>query len=96
MGTAQYWPTVSALYEKRHAHFVSLAMRHLFNRDYAFDAVNDAFAETVKYFNKPQHKEKKVREHIVVFQVLKACKRINKRFSLELPSGLMNTDKETD
>lgn len=67
--------------------FLALASRHVFNKDHAVDAVQDAVVKTVEYFKK--NPDRKIREQIVRWQVLKACKRINK-YSKEIPYGLMN------
>jgi hypothetical protein len=56
--------------------FLSLARKHIFNRDYAIDAVHDAFAKSVEYFNR--YPENKVRESILNWLILKACKEYNK------------------
>lgn len=82
----QYFNTVEELYKNRFGVLTSVASRHIYNRDYAVDAVQDAFCKAVEYFNK--HPEKKVRESIVIWLVLKACKKYNK-FSVEVPFGLM-------
>ena len=93
-GTAQYFGSVEDMYKCRLNSFISLAGRHLYNRDYAIDAVHDAFIRAVEYFTK--NPDKKVREHIMNFHILKACKKINKKNSWEIPYGLLNSDKEIE
>jgi hypothetical protein len=78
----QWWPDVESLYKARLNHFLSVANRHIYNRDYSIDAVHDALAKSVEYLSK--HPERKMREQIVDFQIIKACKRINK-YSYEIP-----------
>lgn len=90
----QYWPSIDAIYRARMNAFLALASRHVFNKDHAIDAVQDAMVKSVEYFkDKP---DRKIREQIIRWQVLKACKRINK-YSKEIPYGLFREDySETD
>lgn len=80
----QYWPDVESLYKARLSHFISIANRHIFNRDYSIDAVHDAVVKAIEYHTK--HPERKIREQIVEFLVIKACKKLNK-YSAEVPTA---------
>lgn len=80
----QYFKTVEELYEKRFNALLAVANRHVYNKDLAVDAVHDAFAKALEYFKK--NPDKKVREQIMVWLVLKACKKLNK-YSAEIPFG---------
>ncbi len=72
---------------------MSLAGRHIYNRDLALDVVHDALAKAVKYFN--EHPDRKVRENIIDWLILKACKKANK-YSREIPAGDFFTNKYSD
>lgn len=63
---------------------VSIARRHIYNQDYAQDAVQDAFTKTVIYTNK--HKGKKVSGFIIARELMRACRRINKKGSFDTPT----------
>ena len=89
----QWYPTVEALYRAKLPALLSLAKRHVYRHDLALDVVHDALAKSLVYFQK--HPDKKVREQIVHFQILKACKRANK-YSVEFASGLLNQDPEAN
>ena len=65
--------------------FLSLsyfARTRLFNADYAFDAVQDAFTKAVIYLKK--HSKETLSDFILKREVIRACRRINKRFSYEI------------
>ena len=83
----QWWPTLEALYNNRFNSLVSVASRYVYNRDHAVDCVHDAFAKAQEYFNNPKNKERKIREQILVWLVIKAVKRKNKKESREIPFG---------
>jgi hypothetical protein len=84
----QYWNSIEEIYKARMGSFLKLASRHVYNKDLAIDCVHDALAKSVEYFNK--HKERKVREDVINWLVLKACKKANK-FSREVPFGDIRT-----
>lgn len=83
----QFFLTVEDIYKARMNSFLALASRHVYNKDYAIDAVQDACVKAVIYFK--EHPERKVREQIMRWLILKSCKKINK-YSKEVPYGLMN------
>ncbi len=72
----QYFRDVDQVYRERLNAFVSLASRYVYNKDHAIDVVHSAVARSVAYFNK--HPEKKVREQIINWLILKECKKKNK------------------
>ena len=80
----QFWSNVEAIYRARMGSFIQIARSHLYNRDYAIDAVQDAFTKAVEYFNK--NPGRKVRERVMRWLILKACKKIN-RHSKEISFG---------
>jgi DNA-directed RNA polymerase specialized sigma24 family protein len=82
----QWWPDVESLYEARLGSLLKVASKYIYNRDHAIDVVHDAFAKATTYFNDPKNKDRKVREQILVWLVIKACKRRNKE-SREIPYG---------
>lgn len=86
----QYFKTLDEIYKVRYNALLSTANKHIFNRDYAFDAVQDAFVKAVIYHNK--HKGRSFREQILHVLVIRSCKKINKKFGVEIPSGLLNED----
>jgi hypothetical protein len=51
--------------------------------------VHDAFAKAQKYFN--DNPERKVRENILHWLVIKACKKLNK-YSREVPFGVFREE----
>lgn len=85
----QYFTDVESIYKARFNSFLALASRHVYNKDYAVDAVQDAMVKAVEYFAKNPHR--KVREQIMRWLILKSVKKINK-YSKEIPWGLMNED----
>lgn len=91
-GTAQYFQTPDDLYKQRFNYFVALASRHLANKNEAVDVVHAAFAKTLEYLK--EHPDKKIREHIVAFRILKICKKLNKRHNIEVSFGVLNGDND--
>lgn len=89
----QYFPDVESIYKARMGAFLALARRHLFNHDHAIDAVQNAFIKAVEYFK--ANPDRKVREQVIRWLVLKSCKRINKT-SKEISWGLMNEPLEDE
>lgn len=89
----QFWPDVESIYKARMSSFLALASRHVYNKDYAIDAVQDACVKAVEYFKK--NPERKVREQIMRWLILKSCKKINK-YSKEIPYGLFNETHTED
>ncbi len=83
----QWFPDVESIYKARMNSFLALASRHVYNKDYAIDAVQDACVKAVEYFKK--NPDRKVREQVMRWLILKSVKKINK-YSKELPYGLMN------
>lgn len=83
----QFFTNLEAIYAKRLNAFIATANRHIYNRDYSLDAVHDAFAKAQKYFN--ENKSRKVREKIIHFLVIKACKKYN-RTSREIPRSVFD------
>ena len=83
----QWWPTLEALYKNRFNSLVSVASRYIYNKDHAVDCVHDAFAKATEYFNNPKNKDRKIREQILVWLVIKAVKKKNKKESREIPFG---------
>lgn len=86
----QYFKDLDTAYKLRFGALMSTAYRHVYNKDLAVDAVHDAFVKAVEYFNK--NKERKVRENILHWLVIKSCKKINK-FSREVPYGLFRENE---
>lgn len=78
----QFFRTIEQLYKERFNSFVSLAARHVYNRDHAVDVVHSALARSIEYFNK--HPERNAREQLVNWLILKECKKKN-RESKEVP-----------
>lgn len=68
--------------------FLSTANKHIFNREYAIDAVHDAFAKAQQYSNK--NPGRNFREQILHVLIIRACRKYNKRFSAEIPYGSLN------
>ena len=83
----QYFKDIETAYRLRFNALYVTACKHIYNKDLAVDAVHDAFTKATEYFNK--HPERKIRENILHWLTIKACKKINK-FSREIPVGLFN------
>jgi hypothetical protein len=83
----QWWKDLDLLYRNRLNSLLAVASRHVYNKDLALEVVHDAFAKAQEYFNNPKNKDRKVREQILVWLVLKAAKKKNKKESRELPAG---------
>ncbi len=81
----QWWSSVESIYKARMNSFLDLASRHVYNKDHAIDAVQDAMVKAVEYFKK--NPDRKVREQVLRWLILKSCKKIN-RHSKEIPFGL--------
>lgn len=86
----QYFKDLDTAYKVRFNALLSTACRHIYNRDYAVDAVQDAFVRAQVYFK--DHPDRKVRENILHWLVIKSCKRLNK-YSREIPYGAFMNDK---
>lgn len=82
----QFWLTVDEIYKKRLNAFLSTARRHSYNQDEAIDIVHAALAKSITYFKKKKNADRKVREQIVHWLIIKECKRHN-RGSIEVPYG---------
>lgn len=83
----QYWGSLELLYKNRFNSLVSVASKYIYNRDHAVDCVHSAFARAQEYFNNPKNKDRKVREQILVWLVIKEVKKKNKKESREIPYG---------
>lgn len=83
----QYWGSLELLYKNRFNSLMALAGRYVYNRDHAVDCVHSAFARAQEYFNNPRNKNRKVREQILVWLVLKEVKKKNRKESREIPYG---------
>lgn len=57
------------------------ASQHLVNKDYCIDAVHEAFIKAQVYLKK--HKTAQVSTFLVYKEVMRACRRLNKRISYE-------------
>ena len=91
MARSGYFNSVEELYKNRLNNLIRLADRFIYNKDYSIDAVHDAMAKSIEYFNK--HPEKKVQAEIVEWLVIKACKKHN-RFSQEITHGHPGSNKD--
>lgn len=80
----QYFDSIEQIYKARLGAFIKLARRHVYNPDLAIDVVHNALARSVKYFN--DNPERKIREEVVRWLILKECKKMNK-YSREIPVG---------
>lgn len=85
VNSRQYFPSVDEMYKSRLNLFLARARCQVYNKDHAIDAVHDALIKTIKYFNK--YTDKKVRAQVMLWNIDKACKKINK-YSKEIPYGL--------
>lgn len=62
----------------------AVARRHIYNRDYAIDAVHDAFTKAAE--NAKKKPGKGVSGFILMRELMRACRRINKKGSIEVPT----------
>lgn len=81
----QWWKDLDTIYRNRFGSLTAVASKYVYNKDHAVDIVHDAFAKAQEYFNK--NPDRKVREQILVWLVIKAAKRKNRKESRELPMG---------
>ena len=88
MNPKQYFTSLETMYKLRLNSFLQTANKHIYNRDYALDAVHDAFVKAQVYKNK--HPDRNFREQILHVLIIRAARKINKKFSSEISSGLMN------
>lgn len=89
--TKQYFESVEQLYNVRLNYLISFASRHIYNRDFAIDAVHDALAKAVEYFAK--HEDRKVQLQIIEWLIIKSCKKLNK-YSNEIPTDFSVVEQE--
>src|SRR5688500_4363842 len=86
INTQQFWLTVEEIYDKRLNAFLSTDRRQCYNQDDAIDIVHSALAKSIAYFQKKKNADRKVREQIIHWLIIKECKRYNKG-SIEVPYG---------
>ena len=78
------YDTVADAYDDLAVRLTHVARRHIYNKDYATDAVHDAFTKTCAHIEK--HPDHKVSGFIIVRELMRACRRINKIGSMEVPT----------
>ncbi len=88
VNTNQYFKNLEDLYNLRMSSFLQTANKHIFNRDFSIDAIHDAFVKAQVYHNK--HPDRNFREQILHVLIIRAARKINKKYSQEVSSGLMN------
>ena len=80
------YDTLDEAYRELFPRLVNIAKRHIYNQDFAQDAVQDAFIKTVEYTKKPKNKGRKISGFIVARELMRACRRINKKGSQDIPT----------
>lgn len=77
--------SIDDAYEGLISSLISVASRHLINPDQANDVAHDVFVKVLEHRHK--HKKKKVRvsSFIMFRELLRACRRANKKYNLEIP-----------
>ena len=83
----QYFTNVEDAYRTMYSKLLDVARKHIYNKDYGVDALQDAFLMAQSYHNK--NPKMKIRSSILYVLVIRACKKYNKH-SREVPFGLMN------
>jgi len=78
------YATADEAYTDLAVRMAHVARRHIFNRDWAQDAVHDAFTKAIEYVNK--NKDRRVSGFLLMRELMRACRRINKRGSIEVPT----------
>jgi len=78
------YDTLDEAYTELFPRLVSIARRHIYNQDYAQDAVQDAFCKTVEYSKK--NPGRKISGFIIARELMRACRRINKKGSQDIPT----------
>lgn len=86
--------TLEEAYKALVPSLVSYASKHIYNKDYAIDAVQDAFVKAQIYLSK--HPGARISGFLLKREVIRACRRLNK-YSIEVPmdfsaSGLGNVE----
>ena len=85
--------TLEEAYKALVPSLVSYASKHIYNRDYAIDAVQDAFVKAQIYLNK--RPTARVSGFLLKREVIRACRRLN-RYSVELPTDFTTTHPESN
>ena len=81
--------TLDEAYTELYPKLVSIARRHIFNQDYAQDAVQDAFVKALVYSkNNPK---RKISGFIIARELMRSCRRINKKGSQDIPMDFSTT-----
>ncbi len=84
----QYFTKLEDLYKLRMGSFMQTANMHIFNKDYAMDAIHDAFAKAQVYHNK--NPERNFREQIMHVLIIRSCRKYNKKYSQEVSFDRIN------
>ena len=93
---SQFFLTVTELYDKRLNYLIQFAKSHLYQGDFALDAVHNAVMKSIEYFAKPENVGRKVYIRNVEYSILRECKRHNKLSSIEKAVGLMGINGEDE
>lgn len=78
------YDSLDLAYKDLSERLTSIARRHIYNRDYAVDAVHDAFVKAAEYVQK--NPKRKVSGFLIARELMRACRRLNKRSSVEVPT----------
>ena len=77
----KYYTDIELAYKELVGPLSLYARKHLACKDHAFDAVHEAFTKTVIHANSnPTHK---ISSFILYRETIRACRRINKKYSGE-------------
>lgn len=72
---------------------LAIANRHIYNRDYAVDAVHNAFTKAAE--NIAKKPTNRVSGFLLARETVRACRRLNK-YSVEVPSGTIGEDNDRE
>jgi DNA-directed RNA polymerase specialized sigma24 family protein len=90
------YDTLDEAYRELVPSLVAYAKKHIYNRDFAIDAVQDAFVKAQIYLNKPKNAGKKVSGFLLKRETIRACRRLNK-YSVEVPVDFsVSLNEQTD
>ena len=68
------------------------ASQHIFNKDYAIDAVHDAFQKALEYVSK--HPKTRISAFLLRRETARACRRLNKYSrEISIPFGFENVEE---
>jgi DNA-directed RNA polymerase specialized sigma24 family protein len=82
----KHYDTIEEAYKEAFEPLLTYAKRHLYNKDEAIDCVHDAFEKWMVFANNSK-KAETISVYLLYREVMRACRRRNKRASIEVLSN---------